>query len=378
VKILQISKYYPPAPGGIETFVRDISHALTAEGHDNLILAHQYDSTDPSDASGPMGRIVRTKSYGEVMYAPLAPGFPLALHRLLGEFKPDLLLVHMPNVSGFWPLFMKLPCPMAIYWHSDVVFPNDKPLHNLAYKGYSQFERQLLRKADRIIATSEPYLSHSKPLKPFRGKCEVIPLGIDHDRIPAISAQDIARAKQSFLGNEKASFVYAAGRFSHYKGFDRLVKAAFKVSQTHPDLRFVIGGDGETRQDILRQIRSLGLDDYVFCPGRLSDHDYWALMAGCELFCLPSIERSEAFGIVLLEAMSMGKPCISTAIPGSGTGWVNKDGITGRVVQPDNPDAIARTILSLIEAEKTFGPEKIRQYGLSFSTQSVVSQLTAS
>ena len=351
MKVLQLSKYYPPAPGGIESFVGDLSHALTAQGHENVVLAHRHDKDEQEETTGPMGRVMRAPTLGEMMYAPIAPTYPYRLSRLLRSFKPDMVLAHMPNLSVFWALPMRLPCPLVVYWHSDVLFPEDKPLHRFAYQGYRIFEKLLLKKASRIIASSEPYLQYSKPLRPFHAKCEVIPLGIDTNRIPALSDHDVREAKRKFFKDADARYVYAAGRFAHYKGFDKLVEAAALVRATHPDLKFLIGGDGETRPAILEQIEKMGLDGQVVCPGRLSDHDYWALMKGCEMFCLPSTERTEAFGVVLLEAMAMGKPCISTAIPGSGTGWVNRHGETGLVVQAGNPQALAEGIRLTLSKE---------------------------
>jgi rhamnosyl/mannosyltransferase len=350
MRILQLAKYYPPAPGGIETFVRDLSHALTAQGHDNLVLAHRFEKTEPESLEGPMGRVLRVPSLGELMYAPMAPGYPFRLHALLRDFKPDMLLVHMPNLSGFWPLLMPVKCPMVVYWHSDVVFPPEKRLHNLAYAGYSFFEQKLLKRAHKVIATSEPYLAFSRPLRLFKHKCTVIPLGIDPLRIPDIAARDELAVRARLLGDANVRYVYSAGRFAHYKGFDRLVRGAARTREEHPELKYVIAGDGETRSAVLRLIRDLGLESHVFCPGRVDDREYWALMRGCELFCLPSIERTEAFGIVLLEAMAMGKPCISTSIPGSGTGWVNRDGETGVVVKPDDVEGLAAAIMKLHQA----------------------------
>lgn len=370
MRILQLTKYYPPAPGGIESFVRDLSHAFTDDGHENLVLGHRFEASEPTDMTGSMGRVVRVPSLGEIMYAPMAPAYPFHLHRHIQEFKPDLILVHMPNVSGFWPLFFALPCPLAIYWHSDVIFPRSKVAHNLAYRGYSIFEKRLLGRAERIFVSSPPYLEHSAPLRPYRDKCSVVPLGIDNGRIPAITADQVAATTERILGPGETRFVYAAGRFSHYKGFDRLVEAASKLKDVHPDVRFVIGGDGETRPDVARRIRDLGLDRTVFLPGRIPDADYWGLMKGCELFCLPSVERTEAFGIVLLEAMAMGKPCISTSIPGSGTGWVNNHGQTGLVVPPDDVNALAGALDALLASEaqrKELGAGGAHRFAEDFS-----------
>lgn len=351
MRILQLSKYFPPAPGGIESFVGDISRALTAQGHDNLVLAHRFENGEPLDISGDMGRVIRVPSYGEMLYAPIAPGYPLHLRQCLRDFKPDMLLIHMPNVSGFWPLFLSPPCPLIVFWHADVIFPAEKRMHRLAYGGYSHFERALLKRAAKIIVTSPPYLEYSAPLQPFRSKCEVIPLAINTDRIPHITDDEVAEVKHRLLGDSDAHYVYSAGRFAHYKGFDRLMQAASQTRDTLPDLKYVIAGDGETRTEMLRLKTASGLDGHVFLPGRVTDHDYWALMKGCSMFCLPSIERTEAFGVVLLEAMAMGKPCISTDIQGSGTGWVNRN-YGGIVVSPDSPGELAQAVKMLSVPEQ--------------------------
>ena len=300
------------------------------------------------------------------MYAPMAPTYPASLFRHIKAFKPELILVHMPNVSGFWSLFLPLPCPLAIYWHADVIFPRKKVAHNIAYKGYSIFERALLRKADSILVSSPPYLEHSLPLREFRTKCEVVPLGIDTDRIPQITENGIAEVKKKVMGDVNAQYVYAAGRFAHYKGFDRLIRAAAETRTSLPYLKYVIAGDGETRAKMLHLVDACGLSGHVFLPGHISDNEYWALMKGCKMFCLPSIERTEAFGVVLLEAMAMGKPCISTNIPGSGTGWVNRHGETGLVVPPDDVQALVEAVTALLSKE---APVPVRAETLPLSIE---------
>ncbi|WP_243543961.1 glycosyltransferase [Pseudodesulfovibrio tunisiensis] len=367
MRILQLAKYYPPVPGGIESVVRDLSLALQRAGHENLVLAHHADRarSEPSEMTGPEGRVVRVSSFGEIMYAPVSPGYPLHLRRLLWDFRPDAVLAHMPNVSAFWPLFVRLSCPLVAFWHADVLFPVDKPLHRLAYRVYAAFERALLARAASIVTTSEPYLDGSVPLHDFCAKCRIVPLGMDPGRIPDQTAAEVAEVRRRILGDADARYVYAAGRFSHYKGFDVLVRAAELARQQLPDLRFCIAGDGETRSEVVRLVREKGLEGMVALPGRVSDREFWALMRGCDCFCLPSTHRTEAFGVVLLEAMSMNRPCVATDIPGSGTAWVNRWNPQGQIVPPEDAQALADALCRVLKrgtgpAVRTELPEPFR------------------
>ena len=134
--------------------------------------------------------------------------------------------------------------------------------------------------------------------------------------------------------------VVSAGRFAHYKGFEHLVRAMREV----PDAVLVMVGDGETHSAIAGLIRHENLQQRVHVVGRLCDADMHALMAAADVFCLPSIERSEAFGVVLVEAMALGTCCVSTDIAGSAPGWVVQHERTGLVVPPGDEGALARAL----------------------------------
>ncbi|WP_027179366.1 glycosyltransferase [Maridesulfovibrio bastinii] len=352
MNILNLLKYFPPYPGGIENIACDLIEELAARGVQETVLSH---GSSPYTGNSDITQIL-SRNYGEFLYTPVSPSFPVKLHKALKHGKYDLMHIHLPNVSAFWPLFMKIDIPIVIHWHSDVLFPREKRLCRAAYTGYALFEKALLKKASAIVPTSEAYMEYSRPLKNFRDKCRVIPLGLNFSRMTPVSDFEKDQAKIKWCGTDDCFLVAAAGRFSHYKGFEHLIDAASSLE----NCVVVIAGDGEMRAELLRRAEKAGLAGKVVMPGRLSDRDLHLLMASCDAFCLPSVERTEAFGVVLLEAMFYGKALITTDIKGSATSWVNQSGETGLVVPVKDSAALGKAVKQLQEH-----PDKTVQMGLA-------------
>ena len=193
-----------------------------------------------------------------------------------------------------------------------------------------------------MIVASEPYLEHSEPLKRWVSKCCVIPLGIDPERLPWPKAHLIKEAEKGWRPG--ALRVLAVGRLTYYKGFDVLIRAARQV----PDISIQIVGDGALRGTLEKEIVRGGIQTRVALRGRLSNRKLQALFATSHIFCLPSVERTEAFGVVLLEAMRYGKAIVVSDIPGSGTGWVVRKGSCGFLAPPGDADALADVFERLI------------------------------
>jgi len=142
--------------------------------------------------------------------------------------------------------------------------------------------------------------------------------------------------------------VLAVGRLSYFKGTDVLLRAVAEVANAS----LLIVGDGECRAALQRQAHDLGIAGRVQFAGRI-DMDArgaTALQAAYEsadVFCLPSTDRAESFGLVLLEAMRARLPVIASAIPGSGVGYVVRDGETGLLVAPGDVGALAQALQKL-------------------------------
>jgi glycosyltransferase involved in cell wall biosynthesis len=341
MRVLHVGKFFHPYRGGIENFLLDLAVELKRNGVASSILAHHERPLKRTQKENLDGlETCRTFSLGQILYAPIAPSFGHHLSEAIRCSNPHLLHIHVPNVSAFFVLTGQKRPPYIVHWHADVV-PSiiDRRLR-LFYPPYSLFEKALLRNAEAIIVTSRAYLDTSRALFPFRHKCHVVPLGLDPARFHCIERGESAIAPEPSLGRFT---ILSVGRFTYYKGFQYLVEAA----QHLPEARFILVGDGPLRKGLIERVMLHGLEDRVLLPGQVSDRELHALMAGCDVFCLPSIERTEAFGLVLLEAMAFGKALVTTDIEGSGVNWVNRNGTTGLVVKPMDSQALADAIKRL-------------------------------
>ena len=157
-----------------------------------------------------------------------------------------------------------------------------------------------------------------------------------------VSKEAISEA-EALVKNFKHPRILFCGRFSYYKGIKYLAAAMKDI----PDANLILVGDGEKYDEVQTQVHELNLTDRIFFAGRLNFELYKAMYHVCDLFVLPSIFRSEAFGLVGIEAMSAGLPIITTEL-GGGSSYYNIDGKTGFVIPPADVDALSNAIKKII------------------------------
>jgi glycosyltransferase involved in cell wall biosynthesis len=346
LKILHIGKYFPPHAGGMETYLRDAMADLARRGVAPVALVHHSalslkssDELCPSTA-GPLP-VTRAAVWARLLFTPFSPTFPWLLRRLLREQRPDILHFHTPNASAFWALLLPAArrIPWVIQWQADVLASRHSAGLRLFYRLYRPLERALLRRSRRIIVSSPPYLRSSAPLAPYHHKCVVVPLGLDPAAlaVPAVPAVPPAGRNRSSLR------VLAIGRLTYYKGFEYLLRAVALAPAAH--LHLV--GSGDLEQALRRLAGELGIRERVTFHGHLPEEGVAAQYAACDCLCLPSIERTEAFGLVLLEAMYFGKATVISDVPGSGMGWIVDHEVTGIKVPAADAAALAGALRQL-------------------------------
>lgn len=344
LRVLHLGKFFPPQLGGMESYLAGLVAAQRTQGTQAFALVHgEALAEDPA-------WLVRVPVQTQWMYAPIAMGYRAALARAIKTFRPDVLHLHLPNNSAFWAL--SLPCaralPWVVHWHSDVLFTKQSWLLQSAYKVYQPFERAVLDRATQVVVTSPPYLEASAVLKPWRDKCVVAPLGLP---LSATKEAGSLRTKHSWTPGRLR--VLSIGRLSHYKGFSTLIQAA----STLPDIELVIAGDGEQRAELTHLVQecsrardpSVKMQNgpLIHLLGAVSEEQKQALLASCDVFALASCQRTEAFGLVLLEAMMHAKPCLVSDLPGSGMPWIIESSQAGLLVKLNDIDAWRKALITI-------------------------------
>jgi rhamnosyl/mannosyltransferase len=168
----------------------------------------------------------------------------------------------------------------------------------------------------------------------------LIPYGIDARQF------DDDRVDKALVEKLRQRFgprvILTVGRLVYYKGIEFLIQAMTRV-----DARLVIIGEGPLRAELEREAVNNGASSRVVFLGEIDD-DLVSYYHACDIFALPSCERSEAFGLVQLEAMACGRPVVNTQID-SGVTYASLDGVTGFTVQPRSPDAMATALNRLLD-----------------------------
>jgi glycosyltransferase involved in cell wall biosynthesis len=334
LKVLHHVKYFRTTHGGMERVVEDLVPALN--GYPDLEVDVLCQGPEHREyALSPRGVVYQAKSDLAVANASLS-WLDLRLWRRIAA-RYDIVHVHAP-----WPqsdlnlLLGRYDGKVIVHWHRDIV------RQRVLYALYRGLERWLLRRADRICATSPKLLAESAALEGFRDKGVAIPIGIGEGVEEAIGEEDVREVRTRHAGR---AVVFALGRLVPYKGFEFLVRSAAGLDAGG---LILIAGGGPLRRELESLIHALGVQDRVRLLGEITDREVELYMRACEVFCLPSVDKSEAFGIVQIEAMRASRPLVSTRLHGSGVDWVNQDGVTGVTVEPCRPDALAQALNRLL------------------------------
>lgn len=261
---------------------------------------------------------IRCGCFAKVSSQSLSLTYPRELKKVMNEFKPELVIFHYPNpyLSQFLLNYKKRDFKLLVYYNLDIT--KQKILGKLFH-----FQTlDVLKRADKIIATSPNYIEGSSYLKKFKGKEEIISCCFIPERLKI--TDEIKTVSEEIISKNKGKIIcFAVGRHVPYKGISYLINAS-----KYLDDRFsiIIGGQGPLTDSLKQQAAE---DSKIEFVGKLSDDQLVAHYNSCDIFCFPSITKNEAFGMALAEAMYFAKPAVTFTIPGSGVNYVNLDGVTG-------------------------------------------------
>ena len=330
MKILHVYKDYYPVLGGIENHIRVLAEAQAQRGHQVTVLVTNA-SRQTSEGTLNGVRVIKAGRLATLASTPLSLALPLALRRE----QPDIAHLHVPYPLGdLAQAICGRSRRMVITYHSDVV--RQRTLLRL----YAPLLRRTLDRSDGIIATSPRYVETSPFLAPRAARCTIIPLGIDPARFETADPAAAAAIRARY-GERLVLFV---GHLRYYKGVEYLVESMAQV-----EARLLLAGDHnpERRAEIERLAHALGVAGRVTFVGQQDDAGLAAHYHACDVFALPCIERSEAFGVVQLDAMAAGRPVVACDV-GTGVAWVNQHNVTGLIVPPRDARQLAAALNQLL------------------------------
>ncbi len=342
MRIVQTNKAYYPKVGGMETTTMNLSEGLMRQYNDvvvNVLSCNDKCSYKTIRKRINNVEITYVPTFGFLSSLPISPSYVTALKKMRGE----ILHIHEPFPLAdlslvVFPWLRKNFSKIVVSWHSDIV------RQKWALSLYRPVLHRFLQEVDSILVSNPNLLEYSEFLPRYKDKCKIVPHGINLDwvgnRMHRI--QNIEKIQKQY-GNPLVLFV---GRLVYYKGLQYLIDA---MDILH-NASLIIIGSGPLEMQMKRQIIRLGLEKRITILPPLTEEELHSFYDACDVFVLPSVEKSEAYGLVQIEAMACGKPVISTELH-TGTSYINQHEKTGFVVPPRDSRSIASAIQTLTENE---------------------------
>lgn len=362
MKILQVGKFWP-VRGGVEKVMFDLTVGLSNRGIECHMLCAAAEGAAELVKLNDFGSVMVTGSLLKANSTMIAPDMVSTLRRIASDY--DIIHVHHPDPMAALALYLSgYKGKVVLHWHSDIL------RQRILIHAYRPLQNWLLKRADVVVCTSPNYAAGSKALSSVASKLRCVPIGVE-EVVPntegAKELRELARGRK---------LVFSLGRMIPYKGFDNLIKAAIHLPD---DYLVVIAGAGPLHAGLRKLVSKLDLESKVIMPGRISDSDRDALLGQASVFVLPSVEKTEAYGVVLIEAMSAGVPVVATEIPGSGTSWVNKHGESGLNVPVGDHEKLAEAIVSVVDNisnPRDYGRSARKRWESMFTEEVFINNIT--
>ena len=334
MKIALVSPYDFVYPGGVVNHILALNNQFVKMGHDVRIIAPASRAVDDAGCQFvAIGKARPIPVRGTTIRIAISLRLASKIKEVLAREKFDIIHLHEP--------FMPMLCS-AILRFSDTVnvgtfhAAGSKPGY---YWGWPISAYMLRRRRQKLvgkIAVSKPAMKFASKYVP--GHYDIIPNGIDlgHFSSGVLPIEEFCDGKINIL------FV---GRLEKRKGLDYLLKAYRQVKKEFPESRLIVVGPGTRfRRKYEKQVSKSGLTDVVFI-GHISYDELPRYYKTADIFCAPATGQ-ESFGIVLLEAMAVGKPIVATNI--EGYAGVLTHGQEGLLVPPKNDRGLAQALLRLM------------------------------
>lgn len=372
MKILEVLTYYRPHISGLTIYVERLSQALVEQGHEVTVLTSQYDKELPLRETIRGVDVQRVPVLFRISKGVIMPTFGLQATRQARE--ADIIHLHLPQFDApglalRGRLFGK---PVVLTYHCDLQLPQG--LFNLLVNNVVLLMNRIAGNlSDAVVTYTRDYGSHSPFLSQYLGeKLHIIPPPVELASCPAQVARDFYEGHD--LTDKKVIGISA--RIAAEKGIEVLFKALPIVLEAHPDA-FVLHASPQTigEDAYARRLAPLmeKYRDHYLQLGALRGAELTAFYKSLDLLVIPSLNSTESFGLVQIEAMMNGAPVVASNLPGVRQP-VTMTGM-GEVVPIGDHEALARAIITVLDNKETYR-RPAQPIAESFSPQQTASEYT--
>jgi len=372
LKIAHIVCAFPPYKSGMGNVCFEQAKRLAKLGHRLVVFTPQYKKNTPLVENYCGFEIQRLKPFFKFGNTAFLPTLPKKLKKF------DIIHLHWPFVgTGELIILNKsLRSKLVVQYHMDLI---DTKIRGFIFSLYNiLFNKRLIKSGKKILVSSFAYLKTSKIrkyYKEFKNKFAISPFGVEQSRFFPQKKNKNLLLKHNIKNNEKIIlFVGTLDRAHYFKGVNVLLSAIANKNLISLPLRLIIVGRGESREGYEKLAKNLGISNKVIFTGQISDKDLPQYYNLCDLFVLPSVSKSEAFGLVSLEAMACAKPIIVSDLPGPNS-LVEKSGL---VVEIGNVEDLAQKIKKLVKNQKlsvNFGRQALKLVQKKYNWPKIVKNI---
>lgn len=369
MKILMTATYFEPYKSGLSIYALRVAQGLVSLGHDVTVLTSQFKPELPPEENLEGVHVVRLPVNLHISKGVLMSGLREAARRWVGW--ADVVNLHLPQFES--PTYAR-ECqrqkkPLVVTYHCDLEMSGNL-LNKLAGWGTQQREMSVLGRADLVVQNSLDYAEHSPWLKPHLKKVREVPTPIDWVRT---TAEEVQAFKEKYKIRPSERVLGLAGRVAAEKGYEYLIAALPQVLAVYPQTRVVHAGTwkgvlGEEAYQARIEAMLKPLSEHWRSLGYLPDNEFRAFFGACDALIFSSLNRTESFGIVQIEAMLQGTPVIASDLPGVRQPVMNTG--MGRIVPLRDSEALAQAILEVFDNSKLYSPVA-EEYLKRFSKEEV-------
>lgn len=362
MRILIGLTYYRPWYSGLTIYTERLARGLAKLGHQVTVLTSRFNPEFPEQEMQDGVKIIRPAVALHLSKGVIMPSMPRWAMRLIRE--ADVVNLHLPQMDAAYISWMARMAgrPVVMTYHCDLKMPKGL-VHWVANQGAHFASHLTALAANRIVTNTRDYAENSKFLTRYLSKMGYIPTPVD---LPQVGEEDVLAFCAKYKIEPGQRIIAMNARLATEKGVEYLIEALPSVLKKYPGARVLhvgqyqnVLGEEQYARKLAPMIEKLG-SHWSFL-GVLPPVEQAAFFHASEVLILPSINSTESFGMVQVEAMSCGTPAVASDLPGVRCA-VQESGM-GRIVPPRNPQALAEAIIDVLDSPERYvgNPDTVRQ-----------------